>query len=432
MNKKTHTNFTVFYHLVAIILATILIYSKVPQFDFLKGWDDQWFVLNDYTEDGFSIKNIQAIASDFYYGQYAPLNQLYYTSIYFFIKYEPAYYHILNVVIHLSNTILIYFLSRRLAFKLIGNDKVKNTQVAFFSAFLFAILPVNLEPVAWVAASKVGLYSLFYLFAIHAYLHYLKSNTGSYYYISLLCFILSFGAKEQAVILPFCLILIDYVYRRPFNTSLIWYEKAPFLILSLLFGLITLQSQTLEADRNAEFYPLYERIVLSTYTLWQYITKIIFPLNLSYLYPFPYAVGEEMPKWLWSYAIATPMILILTCRYFSRWMIFGLLFFFIHIALVLNLVSLARFSIIADRYTYLSTFGLCFIAGCLIVRTLDYGKYRSLFSAAVAIYFCALGVQTFQHSFVWKNVETLKDRLRTEIRQRPDYKALKDKIKNHE
>lgn len=415
-------------YLLVIIVVTFLTYIRVPSFDFLIGWDDQWFVTNDYTTSGFTGENLYLILTDFYYGQYAPINQFYYTIVYFFFKYDPGYYHLLNIGIHLANTMLVYKLAGKFASNLMKNNSIDISLLSFLTALLFAILPINLEPVAWVAASKVLIYSFFYLLAIDSYFNYLKSTKSKYYYLTILFFILSFGAKEQAVTLPFCLLLIDYVHGRKFD-MITFYEKLPFLLLSILFGLATIQSQSLDVGRNINFYPFHERIAVSAYTLLEYFTKTVIPINLSYLYPFPYVVGENMPVWLWVYPLALVTSVILLHRHVNRWLATGLLFFLIHIALVLNMASLARHSIVADRYAYISTFGICLIVGYIFAYLLSFRKYKRLVIMVLVAYFFSLALYTFDHSKVWQNAKTLKHRLRMEIKNRSDYQELKSKVK---
>lgn len=409
------------FQLSFIACLLFAIYSKVPGFDFLIGWDDQWFVLNDYTTSGFSLENLKGIFTDFYYGQYAPLNQLYYTTIYQFVGYTPSYYHVLNVVIHFANVCLVYTITLKLSgqfFSILSKDK---SLIAFFCSLLFAVLPINLEPAAWVAASKVIIYAFFYLLAINSYCNFLETQKSKHYYLTLLFFICSFGAKEQAVTLPACMFLLDYFYGRNIRQSIIWYEKTPIFLLAILFGLVTIQSQQLEVDRNLHFYPIHERVMLSFFTIVEYFTKTILPINISYLYPFPYTVGGSMPGWLWVYGLALPLSVALIHKFVNRWTAFGLLFFLIHILLVCNLFSLARHSIIADRYTYVSSFGICFIIACFVFQIMKFKNQRKLAVASFALYMLLLSGYTYAHSSVWQNANTLKMKLKNQIKSRRDY-----------
>lgn len=405
-------------HLFLIDIVVIFVFFPVYKFDFLYGWDDQWFVLNHYTTDGFTRENCWAIMTEFYRGQYAPLNQFYYTTLYQFLEFEPVVYHLSNVALHMVNIVLVYYLIRRVCRHLGQTADLKISQIAFVTSLFFAILPINLEPVVWVAASKVLLYAIFYFSALRCYLKYLEENKQKYYYLTLLFFCISFGAKEQAVSLPVCLLLIDYLFKRKFNDKNLWLEKLPMLVLSLLFGLITIQSQT---NAGSNFYEIHQRFALAFYTYVEYFAKSLIPVNLSYLYPFPFLVGQPMPWWLWIYPIAVPVIIYCFCLKMNKYIVFGLLFFTVHIILVLNLLSLARFSIIADRYTYVATMGVCFIFAKWIVDICYASNYKKRTVILTLSYFFILSGYSHLHSYVWKDVRSLKSKISETIRKRVDY-----------
>ncbi|WP_157766396.1 hypothetical protein [Pedobacter ginsengisoli] len=304
---------------------------------------------------------------------------------------------------------------------------IRTGEVAFVTTLLFAVSPFNLEPVAWVAASKVLLYSLFYLLAIRSYCLYIDTSKSTHFYLVILWFTLSFGAKEQAVSLPICLLLFDYIYKRNFRDHMIWYEKIPLLVLTTLFGIITLQSQGEMILENTHFYPIYQRVILAFYTLSEYFTKTITPINVSYLYPFPFQVGEPVPIWIYLF----PFLIVLTiiCLYkiiLKKWLAFGLLFFLIHIALVLNLLSLARFSVVADRYAYLSTIGLYFILAYSFIL-LYQSKYRKIIITSSFVYLFGFMVYSYNHVSKWQNVGIVKARIKKVMESRKDYQNWKHK-----
>ena len=416
------------FHLTIITLLIALLYKQVYKFDFLIGWDDQWFVLNDYTRDGFTWNNLYDIITDFYYGQYAPVNQLYYTTVYFLFGNNPMWFHIGGVLLHLVNVVLLYFLFIKISKLLFRAPETTYKQVAFVGAILFAVSPFNLEPVAWVAASKVTLYAFFYLVAIDFYQKYILTAGSRYYYLTILFFTISFGAKEQAVTLPFCLILLDYMYKRDFRNNIVWYEKMPFFVLSLFFGIVTIQSQGQAVMESTNFYPVYQRVILAFYTVSEYLTKALVPINLSYLYPFPFQVGSPVPNWLLFYPAA--ILIVIFCFYrilCKRWVLFGMLFFLIHIVFVVNIFSLARFSIVADRYAYLANAGIYFILGYGFVRLTYESSVRKLVLGIGLVYISYFIFYTHYHLAVWTNVTTLKEKISDTIKERPDYQLWKEK-----
>lgn len=190
---KLHIRTTLLYYLIFFVLVA-LVYHPVYRFDFLTSWDDQLFVTNFYTEDGFQASNLSAIFTEFYRGQYAPLNQLHYTALYHIFGYHQGAFHIASLLIHFLNTVLVYRFSmavwRRLGLQAIS--KLSIQRLGFLTAVLFAVFPVNVEPVAWVSASKVLIYAFFYLLSLLLYSHYLDSGKSVYYYAVLVAYLLSF------------------------------------------------------------------------------------------------------------------------------------------------------------------------------------------------------------------------------------------------
>lgn len=412
-----------FYHFVLFALGIMFIYWPVHEFEFLIGWDDQWYVTNRYTENGFTWDNLYAIFSSFHYGQYAPLNQIYYTTLYGMFGYNPVFYHLASVIIHLGNVILIYYFINWILLEL-SYPKSRSVQISFWTAFLFAILPVNIESVAWVSASKVLLYALCYLSALLFYCRYLTSSRPIYFYGTLLFFLFSFGAKEQAVLLPVSLLLLDYLYNRNLASKKVWLEKLPFIILTILFGLVTIQSQGLDAGARS-FYPILQRVPLAFYTLSEYFTKCIIPVNLLYLYPFPFLENENVVWWLWIYVIVVPInIYCFHEEIKAKWVLFGLSFFFIHLALVSNIFPLSRYSVVADRYVYLASIGLCFLLAHLFVVHARTARFKLILTIFI-IYCTSLILYSRSHIMVWKNTDTLKEKLASIIESRHDFYQLR-------
>jgi hypothetical protein len=97
------------------------------------------------------------------------------------------------------------------------------------------------ESAAWLSASKIPLYSFFFLLALISYVGYVRGRQLKYYFLSLL-FVLSFGGKEQAVSLSLTLVLFDYVLGRNMKDRNIWFEKIPFFVFTILGGMITVYS----------------------------------------------------------------------------------------------------------------------------------------------------------------------------------------------
>jgi hypothetical protein len=406
----------------------IVIYYPVFFHQFQNLWDDQWVVINDYTEYGLNADNIGLILTEFYHGQYAPLNQIYYTSLYSLFGYNAAIFHTVSVLLHIINSILVFhFIKRILSFR--TNENVDNNKlIAFITALLFVVHPVMVESVAWIAASKVPIYTIFYLLAILCYLKYRDGKKNKYLY--LLCttcfFILSFGGKEQAVTLPVCLLLLDYTTNRDLTSWLVWVEKIPFFILSIFFGFLTMRSQAVIDSgilSASQQYPFYQRIVFACYAIIEYSMKCILPVKLHFIYPFPNQIGQPIPLFFWIYPIALAAIIYsLWGTWKERWLWFAISFFIIHIAVTAHIIPISRSTITADRYVYVSAIGALFLISYYTVQSFSKTiKYRKLITALGITYIVSLAVYTNQHTHVWQDSFTLKQELREIIESRPDY-----------
>ncbi len=426
-------NFLKFTYFPYIILPVgcLLVYFPILSNDFLYFWDDQWVVMNRYTEGGFTLWNLWAILTEFYHGQYAPINELFYLILYSCFGYNAFCFHAASLLVHIANVLLVYVFIRELLLRC-NVDQAAAFPVAFLTALLVAVHPFNVESVAWMSASKIILYVLFYMVALLCYLRYTGANRPVYYLLTLLFFIISFGAKEQAVTLPLCLLLVDFVLGRNLRSGQVWLEKLLFFVLALFFGMVTILSQ---GDWNGKVlsgnsFPMIQRIVYACYSYLEYLVKGILPVKLSYLYPFPSQPGESLPFRLWIYPLLLIILTVAFWRFWKRkWIFFGVVFFTIHIAVTLHIISLSRFAVIADRYVYLSLVGVCFVIAWLFQQAVVQNtKYRKAIIALLTLYVLYSGIYAHKRTYAWHDTDSLKREMREMIEQRNDYQELKKKL----
>ena len=410
---------------VTLVIACILVFFPIIWHDFQTHWDDQWMVVNRYTEDGITMDNIRYVFKNFYNGQYGPINQLVYTSIYTFFGYNPAIFHLYSLLLHIINCCLLFmFLNYIVAgFK----PQTKPSAIAFAATLLFAVHPLQVESVAWISASKIPLYTFFTLLALLSYIRFVSAQKTGFYLSSFLFFLCAFGSKEQSIVLPATLLLLDWVLRRncihagSINWAPLILEKIPFILFALFAALFTQVNQSMEYSQVAGF-PFGQRLVFTCYSLVIYAKRFLLPANLMYLYPFPISSGDDLPALYLIYPIVIATTLILLCIYIKkipRPVIFGLLFYIINMALMLHIVPMNRFMITADRYVYFASAGLFFIASWYAVPWLqNIAPIRKKWMITiVAFYLLYLGSYAHIRSHAWKNSETLKRNFFEKIRQ---------------
>ncbi len=385
--------------IIIVLVFTAFLYSKALDNGFTY-MDDDYYVLKNYYLRDFSFKGIWAIFTHFYSFNYHPL-----TSISNLIEYtiwglNPWPYHFFNVLLHLLNVWLVYRLAEQLSGKRF---------TALVVAILFAVHPMHVESVAWVAERKDVLYTAFYLSSLLLYLRSIRSGfTASNYVIALALFLASLLSKSAAVTLPVLLLAIDVYKGRKINARLIL-EKIPFLLLSLLFGILAVMSQLSGGAINdlGLSYNFISRIFLFTAGLSSYFLRLIAPLNLSAIHYFPDVHGDPLP---WYYYLSLPFIILIAWlaarrSAFRKEIIFGIFFFLITISVMLQIVTVGS-ALTTERYTYVSYIGLFYIIGQWMTGMWE-TKYGNMVAVVFALFVLTFSAQAYNRIGVWKDSNTL-------------------------
>ena len=396
--------------------------------DFLYWWDDQWQVMNHYTEGGINFDNLWAILTEFFGGQYSPVDEYMYLFIFTLFEYNPMAFHLASLLLHAGSVCLVYIIIIRIAAQS-KRIKLENAStIAFIAALLFAIHPLNVEAIAWISASKIVVYAFFYLAATYTCLIYLDKKKNLFYILTLILFAFYFGGKEQAVTFPLWLLMLYWLSGYSLKERKVWMQVTPFFVLAIVFGLVTMFSQAANGSGillgATGGYPLWQRFVFGCYAIIEYIVKFVVPFNLLYIYPFPMVSGEPLPSWMLFYPALIIIVLAALWKYITQKPVaIGLVFFLIHIALVLHIIPLSRFVVIADRYIYLACIGLAFIFACYFVKFVA-GKRGTVRKAAIGCFLSItliLSVYSNIRSRAWKDTDSIKRELRELLEKRDDY-----------
>ncbi|HEY3156390.1 MAG TPA: tetratricopeptide repeat protein [Candidatus Eisenbacteria bacterium] len=347
--------------LVALLtLTTVITFAPAINNGFTK-WDDPLYVTENHHIRDLSYATLESNFRSFIAGNYHPLTMVSLALDYRFWRLNPKGYHLTNVVIHVVNTLAVFALILLLT---------SSRELAVLTALFFGIHPLHVESVAWVSARKDVLYALFYLGACISYVLWLKKDRlKAFYYAGALgLFLLSLLSKGMAVTLPLVLLLIDfYAGRRvPLQERLL--EKAPFFLLSIVFGVLAVAAQKESgAVGNLASTPLYERALVACYGFLVYLFKGLVPVKLSAFYPYPDGMARGMPLifWIAPLLVAVIALGVYRSRLHGPGVMFGALFYLVNVVLVLQLIPVGR-AITADRYTYVSYIGVGFVValGC--------------------------------------------------------------------
>ena len=316
------------------------------------------------TIDNPAVKNFSpAVFGQFNLGMYAPLTWMGYAIAYLLGKDSAFWYHLLSGAVHAANVFLVFRLFRRLE---------GHAGQAFLIALFFAIHPLQVEAVSWVAAFSTPLFALFSLLALLAYVRHTEAPSpwGKPYWLALGFFVLACLSKSAAVALPITLLVADlWLNRRPLSRQSLL-EKAPFFAVALVFGLLTFYSRAQaghQVDTLAGGFTVADRALMACHTLLFYWTKILLPLGLSIWYPFQKLAGGG---WPWTY-YAAPVVLagILYAVWRSRqrapFVFRGVLFYLANIVFALPFYTIGTFELRSDRYNYLAILGIFSILAAL-------------------------------------------------------------------
>jgi len=410
-NKNFEHNILSIPVIIIILIITFIAYLPSLENGFVD-WDDNHYVKlnNDIKE--LSVTNLKKMFTSYYVSTYLPLTMVFYSIEYSVFKLNPAGYHWVNLILHLINCILVYILIFIIS---------RKNFIAFVVSILFGIHTLHVESVAWIAELKDVLYSVFFLGTIISYIYYRQKLSKKLYFISVSLFLLSVLSKGVAVTAPVILILIDYYLDRnnsSVNRNLNYLirsikNKIPFFIIALIFIIIGFYGQQeSELVKEKNFFDFIQNISNMCYGILFYIIKMVAPIKLSCIYPETQNLENGL-KLLYTVAPAVVMgisILLYVIRKYIPKFLFGLLFYLITIAPVIQFIPIGR-AIPADRYFYIPSIGLFYIFAEIIyyVKT----KYKGLikicsWSLLILILFI-LTILTYQRCKVWKDGLTLTD-----------------------
>lgn len=394
MNKQSIFN-TNNYIILAILGLTLIVFSGSLNNAFTN-WDDDVYVFNNFLIRDFSLAGLQKIffepmgASQIY----RPMAYLTYMIDFQLWELDPFGYHLSSLLFHLINVVLVFKIIKSLS-----NSLTITSLVTLF----FAINPLKVEAIAWASARVEVVYATFYLGALLSYIVYLKSELKiKYFIIVVVLFIFSLLTKPSAVTFPLACLLIDYLVGRKWQSKLI-IEKIPLFLFAFAMGIITILAQRPDTVASGIVaLPMMERFFIVCYMPIFYLFKSIFPFALSNYYDFPQELG-------WLHYIS-PLVL-LAFGYFvykaknNKAVVFGAVFFILHLSLVLNLIPTGNKFMAADRYTYLAQIGLFFLIVYLYTAASNTAKniYMGFFVVALLLYASI----SFKRTDVWKNGLTL-------------------------
>jgi hypothetical protein len=416
------------YVLLGIVLVAFALYARTFGNGFID-FDDPEAVTNNPWISGFSGANVEHWFSSSLQFMYTPLVLVSYAIDHALGGTDPAVYHVTNLMLHLVNVTLVYLVTRALT---------RRTFVALFTAGAFAIHPVNVDGVAWVATRSNLLATGFMLGSLLAYSRYAAQAQAQararrpglglwrwygwrWYGLCLALFVAATFSKSAAVVLPVVLLLWDYAVARRISWTLL-VEKLPLFAVSVIMGLVGLHLRQDTTDQFSD-YTLLDRGFVMASALWAYVVRVLLPYPLSFAYAYPAKDGGALPWWVYL----TPLLLagVVAATFFigvpRRIVVFGWAFFVVTNVLSQTVLLIDNYK--PNRYAYLPFVGLFIILGWALADLLErFGvgprgwlRWTALgLVGGFAVWFCLL---TVQRAGLWKDTITL---LEQSIEHEPD------------
>jgi Flp pilus assembly protein TadD len=416
---------------ISLVLAvfTFIVYFQVTQNEFINLDDETYIINNKQIQNGLTVKGIIWAFTTGHAANWHPLTWISHMIDVQLFGLNPGGHHLINVLFHLANTVLLFFVLNRI------------TQALWQSAFvavLFALHPLHVESVAWASERKDVLSAFFWMLTMALYASYVSRPNYGRFLAVLLCFALGLMAKPMLITLPFVLLLLDYWPLRrlerngpaqgikpslkkkkreeipaiseppdqPATTP--WSsirpllsEKIPFFILAIFSSFITYFVQDV-AIQSYKSFPLSVRLSNAFHSYLIYIVKMVWPVNLAVFYPHP----GSWPTYRVLVSILT--VILFTVQAFRLrkkypYVFVGWSWYVGTLVPVIGIVQVGIQSM-ADRYTYLPLIGLFIIIAWGLPDILKTWPYRKrVLIALTACCFLGVSLLTWRQVGYWRN-----------------------------
>ena len=388
-----------------LVLVTFAVFCRVYGYDFVNFDDDVYVTENPQVRSGLTAENIAWAfrAENVYWHPLTWISHMMDVQIW---GLDPGRHHLTNVLFHTLNAMLLFLALNRMT---------RTLWRSLFVAALFALHPINVESVAWVAERKNVLSTFFMMLTLLAYGFYAaKPGLARYLMVGTL-FILGLLAKPMLVTLPFVFLLLDYWPLDRFSSqkttddqnrgalSLIL-EKIPLFLLAGIS--IFVSSVSVQAIKSLEAVPMTMRLSNALVSYMKYMGKMFWPFNLAVFYPYPQSIsaGQLLGSIIILVMVSGFAIFLLKQHaYFAV----GWFWYLGTLVPVIGLIQIGAQSM-ADRYTYVPLIGLFIMIGWGVPELVARWRYRKIgLGLAAGLVLAGSMILTWSQLQHWKSTVTL-------------------------
>ena len=396
MQQKVDTNLNIQKLTVYILLTviTFAVFWQLNRYDFISFDDGVYVSDNSYVRSGITMQGLRWAFTTTYAEFWHPLTWLSLMLDHHLYGSSAGGYHLTNIILHILSTLLLFrFL----------HQTTGHVWRSAFAAALFALHPLRVESVAWIAERKDVLSAFFWMLTLCLYVYYTKKPDIKRYILVVFSFACGLMSKSMVVTLPVILILLDYWPLKRFNLQkdnlLLWQmkEKVLFFIMSATFSIITVYAQ----EGKSVVHPLTSRIANAPITFVSYLAKIFWPSNLALIYPY----SEHTPIWqilgATFFIIAVSIMVIIFFKRFP-YLFVGWLWYAVGALPVIGIMTIG--DPMSDRYVYLPSAGIGIMLAWGLPNLLPGKDLRKMILCPAAVIFLAfLAFVTWKQCAYWKS-----------------------------
>lgn len=396
-----------------VIIATLMSFPPLlfEQYEFLH-WDDMDNIVHNPGFKGFDSENFKWMFFSKHLGVYEPASWLLKSFVFSIFGLSANAFHLVTLLLHCISSVLLFLIALRLfALSFPRTERKYITLASALTSLLFAVHPLRAEIVAWASGQSYALAGCFFLSSILAYLKHRESkkNISLWLASSLLFYVMATLSKPAAVMLPLVLIILDYYPLRTFSIRTIL-EKIPYLAFMMLLAVAAGLASRGAQEGNLFELSFLQKLARASYALVFYIQKTIWPVGLSPHYKVDiHEISLLSPKYfLCLLAVSAVTVAVVVKRKKHPWALASWSSYLVVVSPMLGFIQHGTVLMAADRYTYLSSFGLLLIPGAALIKYCS-GETRSLRrSAVISLAAVALLVfTTIPQVRIWRNTETL-------------------------
>jgi len=375
---------------IGLFLSVLLLYGQVEHFEFSFYDDPEYVTDNVHVRAGLTPETVRWAATAVVAGNWAPVTVLSHAAAVQLFGLESGEHHMINVLLHALAALVLFAALQR---------ATKARWPSAFVAALFALHPVHVESVAWLAERKDVLYAFFGFLALYAYVRYAERPSIHRYIVVAALFALGLMSKPMLVTFPFLLLLLDYwPLRRARFPRVIW-EKLPLLALSAADSVVTFLVQG--SSGAVQVIPLAFRLRSALVASVVYIGQMFVPVHLAVFYPY-----RAVP--MWQAALAAVVLLAISTVATLRWraqpyLATGWFWFLGTLVPVIGIVQVGS-QAHADRYTYIPLIGLSIMLAWGAADALrKWPQTRTPIATIAALSCVAWMILTARQAATWQN-----------------------------